>query len=147
MAAFLPAPQLARHTGATVDALVSRPEHLDAARELGAKDVWHIPADLPPPHLHGRTGHLLHRPPGTPPVRSSPLADAFADVWRRMAHGMSRRWQQRTAQHWIEYLAANLTEAADRQVGPRSGRRCASPQRAVTSRKHSQTFQPQCCSR
>ncbi|WP_405902921.1 NADP-dependent oxidoreductase [Streptomyces sp. NBC_00656] len=39
--------QLARHTGATVDALVSRPEHLDAARELGAKDVWHIPADLP----------------------------------------------------------------------------------------------------
>ncbi|MFJ6433533.1 NADP-dependent oxidoreductase [Streptomyces sp. NPDC091416] len=39
--------QLARHTGATVDALVSRPEHLDAARELGATGVWHLPADLP----------------------------------------------------------------------------------------------------
>ncbi|MER6950223.1 NADP-dependent oxidoreductase [Nonomuraea sp. NPDC000554] len=39
--------QLARHTGATVDALVSRPEHLDAARELGAEHAWHTPADLP----------------------------------------------------------------------------------------------------
>ncbi|TMR09274.1 NADP-dependent oxidoreductase [Nonomuraea turkmeniaca] len=39
--------QLARHTGATVDALVSRPEHLVAARELGAERVWHAPADLP----------------------------------------------------------------------------------------------------
>lgn len=39
--------QLARHAGATVDALVSRPEHLATARELGAKDVWRTPADLP----------------------------------------------------------------------------------------------------
>ncbi|MGW1817309.1 NADP-dependent oxidoreductase [Streptomyces sp. NPDC002125] len=39
--------QLSRRTGATVDALVSRPEHLDAARELGAARVWHTPADLP----------------------------------------------------------------------------------------------------
>ncbi|MEV0749756.1 NADP-dependent oxidoreductase [Streptomyces sp. NPDC050273] len=39
--------QLARHTGATVDALVSRPEHLYAAREVGAEHVWHAPADLP----------------------------------------------------------------------------------------------------
>ncbi|GHD80084.1 hypothetical protein GCM10010336_63240 [Streptomyces goshikiensis] len=60
---------------------------------------------------------LLHRPPGTPPPVSSPLADAFADVWQRMAHGMSRRWQERTAHHWMEYLAANLTEAVDRRAG------------------------------
>ncbi|MFE9479275.1 alcohol dehydrogenase catalytic domain-containing protein [Streptomyces spororaveus] len=39
--------QLARRTGATVDALVARLEHLDAARELGAKDVWRIRAGLP----------------------------------------------------------------------------------------------------
>ncbi|MFD9574958.1 pentalenene synthase [Streptomyces sp. NPDC059982] len=60
---------------------------------------------------------LLHLPPGTPPLVSSPLADAFADVWQRMAHGMSRRWQGRTAQHWMEYLASNLTEAVDRRAG------------------------------
>ncbi|MFD9572599.1 pentalenene synthase [Streptomyces sp. NPDC059982] len=60
---------------------------------------------------------LLHRPPGTPPAVPSPLADAFADVWQRMARGMSPRWQERTAQHWIEYLAANLTEAVDRRAG------------------------------
>jgi len=43
--------QLARRAGATVDALVSRPEHLDAARELGAEHVWHTLADLPR-HTH-----------------------------------------------------------------------------------------------
>ncbi|MFJ6743244.1 NADP-dependent oxidoreductase [Streptomyces sp. NPDC091279] len=39
--------QLARRAGATVDGLVSRLEHLGAARELGAVDVWHTPVDLP----------------------------------------------------------------------------------------------------
>ncbi|WP_171162943.1 NADP-dependent oxidoreductase [Streptomyces sp. I05A-00742] len=39
--------QLARHAGATVDALVSRPGHLQAARDLGADRAWHRTADLP----------------------------------------------------------------------------------------------------
>ncbi|MGI5328387.1 NADP-dependent oxidoreductase [Actinomadura nitritigenes] len=41
------AAQLARHTGAHVDALVSRPGHEHAARQLGAQEVWHRPGDLP----------------------------------------------------------------------------------------------------
>ncbi|MFK4112161.1 NADP-dependent oxidoreductase [Streptomyces sp. NPDC002176] len=44
--------QLARHTGARVDALVSRPEHRSAAVELGAERVWHQPADLPSAQYH-----------------------------------------------------------------------------------------------
>lgn len=39
--------QLARLTGAHVDALVSRPGHEPAAVELGAERVWHRPQDLP----------------------------------------------------------------------------------------------------
>ncbi|MER6198511.1 pentalenene synthase [Streptomyces sp. NPDC001586] len=60
---------------------------------------------------------LLRLPPGTAPSSSSPLGDAFADVWGRMAEGMSRRWQERTARHWMDYLSANLTEACDRRAG------------------------------
>ncbi|MFD8297168.1 NADP-dependent oxidoreductase [Streptomyces bauhiniae] len=44
--------QLARHTGAQVDALVSRPEHLAAAADLGAQQTWHRTADLPTGHYH-----------------------------------------------------------------------------------------------
>ncbi|KUJ67719.1 alcohol dehydrogenase [Streptomyces albus subsp. albus] len=39
--------QLARLTGAHVDALVSRPGHERAATELGAERAWHRPEDLP----------------------------------------------------------------------------------------------------
>ncbi|MFE6690974.1 NADP-dependent oxidoreductase [Streptomyces sp. NPDC057743] len=39
--------QLARVTGAHVDALVSRPGHEQAATELGAERAWHRPQDLP----------------------------------------------------------------------------------------------------
>ncbi|MFB6561734.1 pentalenene synthase [Streptomyces sp. NPDC056400] len=60
---------------------------------------------------------LLRLPPGTVPASSSPLADAFADVWARMAEGMSRRWQERAARHWMDYLSANPTEACDRRAG------------------------------
>lgn len=60
---------------------------------------------------------LLRLPPGTAPSSSSPLGDAFADVWARMAEGMSRRWQERSARHWMDYLSANLTEACDRRAG------------------------------
>ncbi|MFF3431475.1 pentalenene synthase [Streptomyces sp. NPDC002602] len=60
---------------------------------------------------------LLRLAPGTVPRSSSPLADAFADVWGRMAEGMSRRWQERSARHWTEYLSANLAEACDRRAG------------------------------
>ncbi|MFB6560817.1 zinc-binding alcohol dehydrogenase family protein [Streptomyces sp. NPDC056400] len=63
--------QLARHTGATVDALVSRPEHLDAARELGAKDVRPHPGRPTSPHLHGRTGHRRHRHRPRPRARGT----------------------------------------------------------------------------
>ncbi|MER6522817.1 pentalenene synthase [Streptomyces sp. NPDC001553] len=108
----------------------ARGEDLDLAYDVNGwfflfDDQFDVPVGVSPPAVSVCEDliDLLHRPPGTPPVHSSPLADAFADVWRRMAHGMSRRWQQRTAQHWIEYLAANLTEAADRQAGicPDSG--------------------------
>ncbi|RZU28497.1 NADPH:quinone reductase-like Zn-dependent oxidoreductase [Streptomyces sp. BK022] len=39
--------QLARLTGAQVDALVSRPGHEPAAVEFGAERAWHRPQDLP----------------------------------------------------------------------------------------------------
>lgn len=39
--------QLARRAGAAVDGLVSRPEHIDEARALGAEQVWSDPAGLP----------------------------------------------------------------------------------------------------
>ncbi|ANZ21081.1 alcohol dehydrogenase [Streptomyces noursei ATCC 11455] len=39
--------QLARSTGAHVDALVSRSDHEQAATELGAERVWRRPQDLP----------------------------------------------------------------------------------------------------
>ncbi|MEU6159044.1 zinc-binding dehydrogenase [Streptomyces sp. NPDC047130] len=42
-----PAVQLARLTGVHVDALVSRPGHERAAKELGAEEAWHRPQDLP----------------------------------------------------------------------------------------------------
>ncbi|MFJ8732185.1 NADP-dependent oxidoreductase [Streptomyces bauhiniae] len=44
--------QLARNTGAQVDALVSRPEHLATATELGAQQAWHQTADLPVGRYH-----------------------------------------------------------------------------------------------
>ncbi|MGW5611871.1 quinone oxidoreductase family protein [Streptomyces sp. NPDC003753] len=47
--------QLARQTGAQADALVSRPGHEHAARELGAQEVWHRRDDLP----HGRYRVIL----------------------------------------------------------------------------------------
>ncbi|GAA2801255.1 NADP-dependent oxidoreductase [Saccharopolyspora taberi] len=47
--------QLARRTGAHADALVSRPGHEHAARELGAQQVWHRRDDLP----HGRYPVIL----------------------------------------------------------------------------------------
>ncbi|WP_131736941.1 NADP-dependent oxidoreductase [Actinomadura roseirufa] len=39
--------QLARRSGAVVDALVSRPAHHEEARALGADRVWHTPAEPP----------------------------------------------------------------------------------------------------
>lgn len=47
--------QLARRTGAHADALVSRPGHESAARELGAEQVWHRRDALP----HGRYPVIL----------------------------------------------------------------------------------------
>ncbi|MER5820772.1 pentalenene synthase [Streptomyces mirabilis] len=88
-------------------------------------DQFDVPAGEYPPAVSvcEKLIDLLRLPPGTSPPSSSPLADAYVDVWRRMAEGMSRRWQERTARHWMDYLAANLTEAADRRAGivPDSG--------------------------
>ncbi|MFE2864989.1 hypothetical protein [Embleya sp. NPDC059259] len=102
----------------------AKDEDLDLAFDVNGwfflfDDQFDVPAGRFPPAaaVCEELIDLLHRPPGTAPASSSPLATAFADVWQRMAHGMSRRWRERAARHWIDYLAANLTEAVDRHTG------------------------------
>lgn len=48
---------------------------------------------------------------------TSPLATAFADIWRREREGMSEFWRQRATCAWTGYLAGNLAEEANRRVG------------------------------
>ncbi|QNP75449.1 NADP-dependent oxidoreductase [Streptomyces roseirectus] len=69
--------QLARHTGATIDALVSRPAHIAEARELGATHATHTLTDLCPATYDAvldtvglDAGHLL-----TPGGRYVSIAD------------------------------------------------------------------------
>ncbi|MET9830899.1 pentalenene synthase [Streptomyces sp. NPDC006385] len=63
---------------------------------------------------------LLHQPPGADPAHgAAPVVVAFADCWRRQAHGMSQRYRWRAAANWLDYLEGNLTEEADRRAGTR----------------------------
>lgn len=76
---------------------------------------------------------LLHQPPDTSPaLGSAPIVAAFADCWRREAHGMTQHWQRRAAANWVAYLEGNLTEEADRRAhtSPNSEQRMHSHRRS-----------------
>jgi hypothetical protein len=54
--------------------------------------------------------------PGASPA-PTPIVLAFADIWSRMAKGMSPLWRARTTGAFLEYLFGNLTEVADLRSG------------------------------
>ncbi|MFE9610274.1 hypothetical protein [Streptomyces sp. NPDC006012] len=51
---------------------------------------------------------------GAAPAGAGPLAGAFAQVWRRLAHRASSDWLAATGQHWQWYLNAYAEEAGNR---------------------------------
>ncbi|PNE40149.1 MULTISPECIES: terpene synthase family protein [Streptomyces] len=51
---------------------------------------------------------------GSSPPHAGPLVTAFAEVWRRLAHGATPGWLERTGQHWQWYVGAYTQEANNR---------------------------------
>jgi pentalenene synthase len=51
------------------------------------------------------------------PASAPMIAHAFADLWQRTCHGMSRTWQLRSATHWQRYLIGYCCEAELRVSG------------------------------
>lgn len=60
---------------------------------------------------------LLHREPGPVALSAPPLVAAFSSLWNAMCVGMSEQWRGRAAWDWVDYLAGNIAEVADRQAG------------------------------
>lgn len=59
---------------------------------------------------------IVHDPAAVP-RNASPAAMAFADMWRRSLHGMSRAWQARAAHNWEYYFGCYPGEAMARLSG------------------------------
>ncbi|RLL69411.1 hypothetical protein [Streptomyces sp. Z26] len=59
---------------------------------------------------------IVHGEP-VPAARRSPAVTAFADLWGRMAGGMSPRLRGRLRHHWAGYFSARATAAADHATG------------------------------
>ncbi|GII96058.1 terpene synthase family protein [Sinosporangium siamense] len=74
---------------------------------------WRSPADGIP-FIRTLTS-LLHE--DLPPASLSPIAAAFADMWRRSTAGMSSAWKTRAAHHWNQYMWAYISEATSRKRG------------------------------
>ncbi|MFE5084456.1 terpene synthase family protein [Streptomyces mirabilis] len=83
-------------------------------------DKFTVPAGQHPTAAVADCQEMIRHTIGSPGPHGqdvSPLVAAFADVWARMASGMSPLWRARTVEALLEYLWGNLTEVADARCG------------------------------
>jgi hypothetical protein len=60
---------------------------------------------------------IPYQAPGARPRLDTPLARAYADLWRRTARGMSSAWRRRAAANLTRFFHAYVEEATNRHRG------------------------------